>query len=351
MAIVLPDAFHQADAVSFFFHDFILQSLISGRQQELFMVTVPIDESDELKNIPPESLHSWMISKGRRSEADELVFRVTFQAILSDMCHFLYESLDCSRKGKLTVAYALLRKPFAESLFHLENMLLDRVTFLQRLEDDPLQLRVKLVDLTGHENRIRAVLQQIGGFRVYDARFIARLRYDKSDDDSFNGVCDQALHLITERKSIKTESLNLNFIFSDTQTDAIMSQWEYFYARLPYLMSYCRDIVDALFAKMVKTEPSYLQAADTIASAGLYLWASNLVEPYKHLAIDDLGMKCREFLDRIAHERGTVLTEGTITRIFKKRKWPGIPFDLWTDEKYRTYLKRFRTPIKSHGRE
>lgn len=347
MAIVLPEKFHQADAVSFFFHDFILQSLLSGRKQELFTVRFPINAPEELDELPPESLHSWMISKGRRAEANELVFRVSFQAILSDMCHFLYESLDCSRKGKLTVAYALLRKPFTESLFQLETMLLDKGEFLRRIEEDPLLLRLKHVKgLTDHEARIDAVLRQIGGLRSYDAGFIARLRYDKSDEDSFNGVCDQALHLITERKPIRTESLNMNFIFSDTQVDAVLSQWEYYYARVPYLMSYCRDVVDALFSGMTTTDPSYLRAANIIASSGIHTWATNLAEPYKHSAIDRLGVGCRHYLDGEAQARGCGLSDDDIGQMFSTRKWPGVPIGLWTGEKYRDHLISFKRRMK-----
>ena len=90
--------------------------------------------------------------------------------------------------------------------------------------------------MAAHANRIRKVLATLRDHRGYDAEYLAQLRYDKNAQDGFDGVCNKALHLFTGHDAIRTEPLNINFIFSDL--DSMVTQWSYLYSRLPYLLSY-----------------------------------------------------------------------------------------------------------------
>lgn len=53
-------------------------------------------------------------------------------SITSDFINFVFESLYCAKRGKITVAYALIRKPFTDELLILEQLLYNRSDFIYR---------------------------------------------------------------------------------------------------------------------------------------------------------------------------------------------------------------------------
>jgi hypothetical protein len=63
------------------------------------------------------------------AERANILKAVVLPAVLSDLLHFIYEALQCSRKGKLNVTYALIRRPIQESLYLLESIVLDAAGF------------------------------------------------------------------------------------------------------------------------------------------------------------------------------------------------------------------------------
>jgi hypothetical protein len=68
----------------------------------------------ELENA--SDVFEWL-EKHRPPEDHAAVLVTTmFPAILSDMLHCFYETLETSRKAKLGISFMLLRKPLQESL-------------------------------------------------------------------------------------------------------------------------------------------------------------------------------------------------------------------------------------------
>lgn len=52
--------------------------------------------------------------------------------MLSDMVNFIYESIIIAQKGKMSVAYSLIRKPSKDQLCLLEQILVNQEEFFQR---------------------------------------------------------------------------------------------------------------------------------------------------------------------------------------------------------------------------
>jgi hypothetical protein len=173
------------------------------------------------------------------------------------MLHCIYEALESSRKAKLNITYMLIRKPIQENLFLLESIILDEVGFAAKLATSPLMLRPKTASaMEGeHGRRIQQVLETIKQTDAFDAEYLAQLRYAKVDD-GFDGACNKAMHLFTEHKAIRTEALNVNFIFSGY--DAKLSQWDYLYSRLPYVLVYIWRVVEHISETIRPTYPDYL---------------------------------------------------------------------------------------------
>lgn len=276
---LLPREFYAAHDLCFLMHDILVQLLISGEKSGIFSGRIEFDsESDAASFNGSSDIFDWLETSGRVNDRARILKAVIFPAVLSDMLHCIYEALKCSVKAKLNVSYILLRKPIQENLFVFESIILDEIDFAGKLANDPLMLRPKYAGgLDGHIKRIGSVLRAIGEDTHLDAAYLAQLRYAKVED-GFDGVCNKAIHLFTEHKAIRTEKLNVNFVFSDQ--DAKESQWSYLYTRLPYLMFYIYTVVEHLGEGIALTFPEYRQDMYRRIAASVTLWGQKLPEGY-----------------------------------------------------------------------
>ena len=81
----------------------------------------------------------WLEANGLNEELCTVLTKHITMSILSDYVNFIYESLSCAMRGKMTVAYALLRKPFTDELLLFEQLLNNEEEFINRFfhEGDP----------------------------------------------------------------------------------------------------------------------------------------------------------------------------------------------------------------------
>lgn len=86
------------------------------------------------------------------------------------------------------------------------------------------------------------------------------------------------MHLFTEHKDIRTELLNINFVFSTL--DAKISQWSYLYSRLPYLLYYSMCIVEHIGSSIIPTNPEYLDDVSRRVDAAVVLWSKTIWSRY-----------------------------------------------------------------------
>lgn len=276
----MPEEFDEGHNLCYANHDVMLELLKSGEEVGAFKHHVPLSDSEAKILNEAEDIFTWMEQASRQEELAPIIRAVAFPALLSDFLHFIYEALQASRKGKLTVAYSLLRKPIQENLYLLENIAIDLHGFTTKLAVDPSQLGVKNVGgHEGHVKRIAAVLDILGETDRFDADYIAQLRYMKCED-GFDGYCNLAMHLFTSHKDIKTEKLNINFIFSDSAAN--LTQWAYLYSRMPYLLFYARRLVEYVFSTIFdRTAPNYLSDIERRVQAATILWWPTLDATYQ----------------------------------------------------------------------
>jgi len=219
------------------------------------------------------------------------------------MLHCFYEALETSRKGKLGITFMLLRKPLQESLFLLEAAVADRDNFVRMLTLDPMKLSSqKAGGVEVHARRIQKVLEILGETHRFDANYLARLRYDKDARDGFDGICNTAMHLFTQHKAIRTDPLNINFIFS--KMDSKLTQWSYLYSRLPYLLAYIHRIVEHVCATIVCTDLSYLHDMDRRISALVLQWWDTVDPSYDEPNLDNFVLKTRDWLLNHCNQAG-----------------------------------------------
>jgi len=122
MAYFLPEKFKFNHVYSFFLHDYLANLIVKGETGEKFNINIKFDKSEkeiinEFSDLQGEELFEWLNENGFKDEVDMLTYKHVFAAVLSDFCHFIHTALICSEKGKLSVTYSLLRKPFKDYFY------------------------------------------------------------------------------------------------------------------------------------------------------------------------------------------------------------------------------------------
>lgn len=277
--ITLPEEYQSAHDLCFILHDIMTQIIVSGEKAGAFTTHIVLSEKEIESISDEEHILDWLKRNDKVEDKNRIISSTVLPAILSDMMHCIYEALSSASKGKMSVAYMLIRKPIQESLFVLEDMFLDRDAFVSNLERNQSRLQPKITGgVDGHKKRVSKILKSLGFNGAFDPNYIAQLRYDKSSNDSFDGVCNKAMHLFTEHHSIKTEDSNINFIFSGVK--GLPSQWKYFYSRLPYLLFYVYLIVESVLSKIATTSEQYILDMMRRISAQFILANNDIEEHY-----------------------------------------------------------------------
>lgn len=187
----------------------------------------------------------WLKTNKRNDDLVTILTKHITMSVVSDFVNFIYESLSCAKRGKMSVAYALLRKPLTDELLILEQILFDPHEFIQRFyhSGDPASYDPSHGKIDKREI-IRNALSKAKPNIIFTEDLIYELRYDKSSPSGINGISNHALHIVTSDKNYKTPNQNLNFVFW-TKGD-MEYYWEHYYYFVPYLLIYSVSIIDGI---------------------------------------------------------------------------------------------------------
>ncbi len=288
MRNLLPKEFTFSHDFCLYLHDCLVQFIVEGERGGFFRTTFEFrspKEAKEFKRNPDLVIFDWLAEKGYSDVLGEALLKAVFPALLSDFCHFVFEALSCSRKAKLTVAYALLRKPFRENLHYLEWMIADPEELLNTLYNQPSKELSfsKIGNPEKAKEVIRKAISRTLHKELYDVDYLYDLRFNKEKLFSFDTFWNKAIHLITTRPAIATEQCNFNFIFSGDEER--LSQWHHIYMTLPFLLFYALDICEVLMAIMNKEPPSDIDEVSFHRSLGFLLWAYEFLKFTDHLEL------------------------------------------------------------------
>lgn len=139
----LPRGLWWSHHLAFLLHDHLAQVVVRGEEKDLFWIRVSLHDEAEARSfqeIGDGDVIEWLRQHGRNDEANSVIERTLVHGLLADMCQFLFESIECAAKGKMAVAFALLRKPFRDQLFLLEWILSDRDGFLREFSKGPTEI-------------------------------------------------------------------------------------------------------------------------------------------------------------------------------------------------------------------
>ena len=253
----LPDRHDLAHAVAFFFHDELSSLVVELERSDSLSVSFDLREGewDELDGLVGEELFQWLVRTDRADVANELSYRELTIAVLSDACHFLCESLLASGKGKLAVAYALLRKPFKENLLLLEWLCGSHEEFLLRFSGESFDSYV--LNRLPKEKRLEIIRSAVRYVNLpgVNEELLWLVRYAKEHPNSLETLWTKATHLVTSVKASATEPSNLNFVFS--QESALDDQWDHYYSIVPLVLRYFVGVAEYVAARFVVWDDKY----------------------------------------------------------------------------------------------
>lgn len=271
----LPKKFTFSHNYCFFLHDQLVETLKSGEKANIFNSIIKFKKKKHAKQVQGlsgEEFVDWLEKNDYKADVYFLFYKQLCAALLSDYLHFIYEALQCSRKGKLTVAYALLRKPFKENLFYLEWLLARPNEFLPRFDSESSKRFSFLEDKT-KDTKVKIIEEAMAKSRRgkwLPPEYLYELRYGKKADYGLEQSWQKANHLLTTHRHMKTEKTNLNFIFSNT--DARYSQWEGIYSILPILLYHGVQVIEALLANFAKRAHEDKDITSLRTDVGMFLW-------------------------------------------------------------------------------
>ncbi len=250
----IPEEYKFAHEYCFFLHDLLANIVVVGEHEQIFHHNFQLknpSHAEQMDGKIGDELANWLEQNGYITEFREANRRHICVALLSDFCHFIYEALDCSKKGKLTVSFALLRKPLKENLFYFEWLLADPDDFINRFHaplpkkenakrplPQPMQLsKERRLEIIGKAMKNTELGEWIS------PEFIYELRYDKDVEYGLEWLFQRANHLITTFVA-QTEEQNFNFIFSGEEEK--LSQWRGLYTTLPMLLLHAVSVIEGV---------------------------------------------------------------------------------------------------------
>ena len=253
----------------FYLHDQIAHMLV---QYDLYGVQDTV--VDALLKVLNEGNHEIeeldLIDFLKKLEVDEpyrhYILSNVILGLTSDMLHFLYESLKCFEKHKLSVAFSLLRKPLKEHLLFLCWILSDEDDFIKCFEKDNYKT-LSYIDKEKQLNIIKKAVEKVATNEIFDHKLIWEIIYSKKVAYGFEPTWQRATHLATcMGKFQKTEDYSINFIF-ENQVDGYYH--EFLYSKLPYVMLFVTQVALECFNRV---HPLYNKTVDhlILATIGCY---------------------------------------------------------------------------------
>ena len=253
--------------------DQLAEILASAEASKVFNVTFEFSDpahAAAIEGFTSEELLEWMKVKGYADKAFELYFKSICRALSHDLHEFASESVRASVNGALTVAIALLRKPFKEDLFYIEWILADPDDFFAKFtagDIDSVELRK--IEPARKLEVIRRAMMTSPYSKWIEPEFIYELRFDKKSPIGLEPTWQKANHLITTKgELLRTERENFNFIFSDAP--ARDTQLLGFYATVPILLFHSIQMIEAMINMFARREAPDLVPLRTLA--GMDLW-------------------------------------------------------------------------------
>lgn len=212
---------------------------------ELRIQTLALPETPKLND--KEHIFDFLLKNNMLQFHDKLVRNALINALIIDTCYFIQEAISCSKKKRLSVCFALLRKPFVYNLVVFLRIMYDE-DFLNQFNTIE-SFDSSAIDDIKKKALIKKSLPNLVSAKTFTEDDIFDMIFNQKLEDSLINISNKALHLSTTRNNNKTGIQNLNFIFANQEN--IEGMWNYIYRRLPALLLYYVELIELLVFNIV----------------------------------------------------------------------------------------------------
>jgi hypothetical protein len=246
----LPKSYHATHNICAYLYDHLTEVISDVYYLEMATTLFDPPLPEAAGNAEFDHL-DYLAKHNRHNELEIVITKHLVMSMIGDMSNFLYESLRIAKSGKMSVAYALLRKPFTDQLLIFEQLLIDRKDFIERFYHSGEPKQYDPSDRTIDKKAIvDKAVDMLNTIDLYNADLLYELRFDRSSPISINGITNKALHIVTNDKGYPTQKQDLNFIFN--APDRVEDQWKHYYFVMPLLLSYVGEVIDRLVFTLIK---------------------------------------------------------------------------------------------------
>lgn len=252
----LPNKYHKTNNICAIIYDQLTEIFSEDIYKELNKTEIKSSENENFDEyLKKNKIHilDWLKTNQRNDELETILTKQIALSVISDFVNFIFESLYCAQRGKMIVAYALLRKPFTDELLILEQLLVNKKDFIDRFFHDgnPENYDPSSRDVDKMEI-INKACDKLSLNLFFPSDLIFDMRYNKSYEAGVNGSSNQALHIVTRDKNYRTAEQNLNFIFSNKEDHN--TYLENYYFIVPHLLFYAVSIIDEIIFEFIGSE-------------------------------------------------------------------------------------------------
>lgn len=252
----LPIKYHKTNNICAIIYDQLTEIFSEDIYKELNKTEIKSSENEDFdEHIKKNKIHilDWLKTNQRNDELETILTKHIALSVISDFVNFIFESLYCAQRGKMIVAYALLRKPFTDELLILEQLLVNKKDFIDRFFHDgnPENYDPSSRDVDKMEI-INKACDKLSLNLFFPSDLIFDMRYNKSYEAGINGSSNQALHIVTRDKNYRTAEQNLNFVFSNKEDHN--TYLENYYFIVPHLLFYAVSIIDEIIFEFIGSE-------------------------------------------------------------------------------------------------
>ncbi len=197
-----------------------------------------------------EHIFDYLHRSGEHDKHREILTSHILNALIADICQFIQIALFASLQKRLTVTFALTRKPFVYNLLVILRLYFTS-DFLDRFNNEEKFDTAKL-----REDDIKELLkisEEILISKSIKPEDIYDIVFNPASPDSIKNMSNKALHpSTTQNKNNLTEIQNLNFVFSTEKS--IEAQWDYLYRKLPLLLLYLNEVLEFIVFDHLKVD-------------------------------------------------------------------------------------------------
>jgi len=123
----LPKQYRPVNNICAVIYDQLTEILTEEHYKQLLTTNISIDRENQIlvEQFESGELHAidWLAENKLDKELTTVLTKHLALSVLSDFVNFMFESLNCARKQKFSVTYALLRKPLTDELLLFEQLL------------------------------------------------------------------------------------------------------------------------------------------------------------------------------------------------------------------------------------